>query len=507
MKFATTSPTTPIKLALDCDDITRLTQQLACHYPDWQVFYLYNHGKPIIGILPKIAFVLHKNNQHEPTPSDDFLLTCYQFDKKPDTPTTSQQTISLNDYKQRISHYYNQHATTTGNDTLFDGLLGFIGYDVAAYQLNPTIAIDNAMPCAFFGHYDCYIAYDDNDTTQHKACGNLWLYGTNADKLNFIQQCITQFAPNTPSSIPNNRPNSAVIFETTWTKNDYQNAFWRVNRYLKAGDAYQINLTQQLTAQSTLFLSDYLVDLFAQTQAPYFGYLLVNQCEILSVSPELFFEFHRTSNNSQQIKTKPIKGTRPRHHDPIIDNQLKNELKNSEKDLSENVMIVDLLRNDLGKYAKTGQVAVPVRFEIESFSHVHHMVSTIIATLKDDVSIIDVLFDSLPAGSITGSPKKRACEIIDELEAKPRAAYCGTMGLIGFDGIGAFNVLIRTLQSHALPSHPPNSHTPQPPQNSRQLTLWAGGGITVLSDSDAEYQECFDKINHIITLFANGKPS
>ena len=172
------------------------------------------------------------------------------------------------------------------------------------------------------------------------------------------------------------------------------------------------------------------------------------------------------------------------------DDDYKQQLIDSEKDRAENVMIVDLLRNDLGKYAKIGSVKVPQLFAIESFSNVHHMVSTITAELKTDTHPLSVLFGSLPAGSITGTPKKRAVEIIAELETAPRGAYCGTMGYMNFDGSGQWNVLIRTLQATSAAD------------NSKQVSLWAGGGITVASDCDAEYQECLDKVGNLLSVLA-----
>jgi para-aminobenzoate synthetase component 1 len=230
-------------------------------------------------------------------------------------------------------------------------------------------------------------------------------------------------------------------------------------------------------------LVDYLPKLYQATQAPFAGYVSVADYELLSCSPELFFTFVKHPQGEHSIITKPIKGTRPRGDTPVSDSALKQELADSDKDKAENVMIVDLLRNDLGKYAKTGTVQVPKLFAIESFSNVHHMVSTITATLKDDVHPLTILFDSLPAGSITGTPKKRAVEIIHELEAKPRGAYCGTLGYLNFDGTGQWNVLIRTLQASA-----------------GQVDLWAGGGITIASACEAEYQECFDKVGNLLKI-------
>ena len=212
-----------------------------------------------------------------------------------------------------------------------------------------------------------------------------------------------------------------------------------------------------------------------------------NQFELLSCSPELFFTFNKDGNTGKHhIRTKPIKGTMPRGLNTEQDNAYKQQLIDSEKDRAENVMIVDLLRNDLGKYAKIGSVKVPQLFAIESFSNVHHMVSTITAELKTDTHPLKVLFGSLPAGSITGTPKKRAVEIISELEGEARGAYCATLGYINFDGSGQWNVLIRTLQAqHKL-------------GKAGQVSLWAGGGITVASDCDAEYQECLDKVGNLL---------
>ena len=255
-------------------------------------------------------------------------------------------------------------------------------------------------------------------------------------------------------------------------------------------------------------LIDYLPALNRNTQAPFAGYLAVNdfdseisadtqeyQFELLSCSPELFFTFIKDNNSGKHhICTKPIKGTMPRGLNTAQDNAYKQQLIDSEKDRAENVMIVDLLRNDLGKYAKFGSVKVPQLFAIESFSNVHHMVSTITAELKTDSHPLKVLFGSLPAGSITGTPKKRAVEIISELEGAARGAYCGTLGYMNFDGSGQWNVLIRTLQADTLSN--------DKLEQERHVSLWAGGGITVASDCNAEYQECLDKVGNLLGVLA-----
>ncbi|MDO4896448.1 MAG: anthranilate synthase component I family protein [Moraxella sp.] len=435
---------------------SQLVALIATHHPDWQVCFLHNAHRPVIGICPAVSWtatftdtlLIDKRTRHAPP-------QCYQS--------------TYVDWQSELITYCQAHAkTTTHQGNYAHGLMGFIGYDLSAHELNSDITIKPDQPCAYFGHYDFYIRLCE--------CG-FELIGINADKQLFdeIKNSLTDLL-NKKSPKP-----TPAQFIPSWQKSDYTHAFNQTQEYIKAGDTYQINLTQQWQADLG-GLASYLPYLQDKINAPFAGFLKLGEFEILSVSPELFFEFYKTKNDIHII-TKPIKGTRPRHDDTDIDNGLKHELANSEKDISENLMIVDLLRNDLGKYAHIGTVKTPKRFAIESFKNVHHMVSTITAQLKD-VHSLEVLFGSLPAGSITGTPKKRACEIIFELEHSPRGAYCGTMGYMNFDGTGNWNVLIRTLQKW------------------QKTTLWAGGGITIKSDMDSEYQECSDKVGHIIDMIA-----
>lgn len=474
--------TTPTIFALDSLPLSQLswdslTAIIAKHYPDWQCFYLFNNNQPVIGICPRASFLLQTNpspTSHDNTPNQLFCLHTTHSDG-----TQSRDYVSFQEYKRRVIDYHQQcqqtyicdNPASSDGDThhYHHGLMGYIGYDVSAQALNPAIHVHGDMPCAYFAHYDCYISMRDD---------KLVLIGFDDNKLKDISAQLSRIQDTelTPFALP---------LTARWSKQDYAQAFDKVQAYLQAGDAYQINLTQAWCATSQQYLYHYL-PIIQQTQAPYLGYLLVRDCEIVSASPELFFQFD--ASKSRSITTRPIKGTRKRHDNPTIDNALKAELESSEKDIAENVMIVDLLRNDLGKYAKVGQVRVPERFAVHSYSNVHHMISTISAELKDDVSVLTVLFDSLPAGSITGSPKKRACEIINELECAPRGAYCGSMGFVNFDDTGAFNVLIRTLQSY-------------PNRTNRTVELWAGGGVTVLSNCADEYQESVDKITHLKSMF------
>lgn len=335
-------------------------------------------------------------------------------------------------------------------------LFGFIGYDISAHALSGTpLPINKVL--LYFAQYDQVLAYD-----------GAWRYnGADVDIHNFNINGLDIFS--------NNPKKQTLSLQAQSDYADYVQAFTQVQDYLHAGDAYQINLTQNWRGQG----DDLRAFLPQLPPAPWAGYLCDNALdfEILSASPELFLSF-----DNKHATAKPIKGTMPRHPDPVIDNKLRTTLQNSAKDRGENLMIVDLLRNDLGKHAQIGSVRVPVLFGIESYN-VHHMVSTITATLHNPA--LTVLFDSLPAGSITGAPKKRAVQIIHQIEGRERGAYCGTLGYLHGES-GAFNVLIRTLERQGF-----------------DINLSAGGGITVLSDCQSEYDECLHKIAHLQTLLGN----
>jgi para-aminobenzoate synthetase component 1 len=211
---------------------------------------------------------------------------------------------------------------------------------------------------------------------------------------------------------------------------------------------------------------------------------------VLSISPERF-----VSLQADQIQTKPIKGTMPRDKDPRIDKQMASLLATSEKDRAENLMIVDLLRNDIGKVATAGSVNVPKLFDIESFPAVHHLVSTVTATLKPTLDATELLKACFPGGSITGAPKIRAMAIIEELEPSRRSLYCGSIGYISQNGNMDSSITIRTLVAQ--------KHNRQlDSKQNNVLYCWAGGGIVADSKVDAEYQESFDKVSKILPVLS-----
>ncbi|MDF2868008.1 MAG: pabB [Gammaproteobacteria bacterium] len=267
-------------------------------------------------------------------------------------------------------------------------------------------------------------------------------------------------------------------FISNLTQADYQAAFSRIQDYILAGDCYQVNLAQRFTAAVSGSPWAAYYRLSQQIQAPFSAFLQYDDFSILSMSPERFLKVC-----DGKVETKPIKGTRPRHANPHVDEQLAKELSQSAKDQAENLMIVDLMRNDLSKVCKPGSVKVPQLFGLETFTTVHHLVSTITGELMDGKHAVDILQACFPGGSVTGAPKIRSMEIIEELEPHRRSVYCGSIGYIGFNGSMDTNIAIRTLI-----------------WTKAKLHCYAGGAIVADSKVDEEYQETLTKIERILRI-------
>ncbi|MGZ5050895.1 MAG: aminodeoxychorismate synthase component I [Methylobacter sp.] len=291
------------------------------------------------------------------------------------------------------------------------------------------------------------------------------------------QDLIRQF-----SQLPNDsdhRPFKVIgEIKSNMDKSAYVHAFDRIKHYLKEGDCYQVNLTQRFAAGCVGDPWTAYQALRKLNAAPFSCYLNLPEVQILSSSPERFLKL-----TDGVVETKPIKGTRPRKTDSAEDRQQIQNLEASNKDRAENLMIVDLLRNDIGKTCKSGSVKVPKLFDVESYATVHHLVSTITGVLDDGKHALDLLQSCFPGGSITGAPKIRAMEIIEELEPHRRGVYCGAIGYIGFNGNMDTNIAIRTLV------HSDNN-----------IRFWAGGGIVNDSVAEEEYQESFDKAAAMLNL-------
>ena len=352
------------------------------------------------------------------------------------------------------------------------GALGYFGYDLGRYIEKLPVLADNdiSLPDLAVGFYQWALVLD-------KQQQQLWYVdyrGDAATRWQTLRSRLAQTTPDTP------RFTLRSAWQANMDKAGYAQRFAQIQQYLLSGDCYQINLAQRFHAgyqgdewQAYLQLRD-------KNAAPFSAFIRLPQGAVLSISPERFLQLH-----DNQVETKPIKGTRPRGLCPMTDAVEADTLRHSAKDRAENVMIVDLLRNDLGKVCTAGTVEVPSLFAIESFPAVHHLVSTVTGTLAPQYSACDLLRGAFPGGSITGAPKVRAMEIIEQLEPQRRSVYCGAIGYINNNGDMDSNITIRTLVC-----------------SDQQIYCWAGGGIVADSDVDSEYQETLDKVNKILPVLA-----
>lgn len=366
------------------------------------------------------------------------------------------------------------------NKSLIEGLpfnggwLGYISYDFGRYlETIPDLTDDDIeLPQIQMGLYQWALI------TDHKIKQTRLINFGLSDKE--WQKIIAQF-DYLKSDLLSHMPENFQL-TSNWKSNTdqqtYDKAFNKIQHYIHSGDCYQVNYAQRFSANYTGSVLTAYQQLSAENKAPFSAYLNFEDHQILSLSPERFIESHQG-----RVKTQPIKGTRPRSSCPLEDEAQANALKNSEKDKAENLMIVDLLRNDLSRTAAKGSVKVSELFAHYKFASVHHLISTIKSKLAGGKDNFDLLATTLPGGSITGAPKIRAMEIIEELEPVKRNIYCGIIGYIDFNGNMDTNICIRTLIA----------------KNS-QLYCWAGGGLVADSDVATEYQETFDKLSKIIPV-------
>ncbi|MFC5707209.1 aminodeoxychorismate synthase component I [Aeromonas eucrenophila] len=352
------------------------------------------------------------------------------------------------------------------------GALGLFGYDLGRrFERLPVQAeADIQLPDMAVGIYDWALL--------REIATNRWQlvhWGDEAGLANRLRwlaaQTTSPSATQTPFSLTG-------PWQSNMSRAEYGDKFARIQTYLAAGDCYQINLTQRFSAPYQGDEWAAYLALSAANKAPFSAFIRLPDSAIVSLSPERFLLL-----DGRHIETKPIKGTRPRHGDPVIDQERAEELAGADKDRSENLMIVDLLRNDIGRVSRPGSVCVPHLFAVESFPAVHHLVSTIHGELDAHWQGVDLLRACFPGGSITGAPKIRAMEIIEELEPVRRSAYCGSIGYLSQHGRMDTSICIRTLIAEA-----------------GWLHCWAGGGIIADSEVDGEYQETYDKVARILPL-------
>ena len=355
------------------------------------------------------------------------------------------------------------------------GAVGYFSYDVARhFEKIPTIAVDDLnIPEIYIGFTDEVIVFDHDEKILKiiiclKRDDN---YGYGVERLNKLVSAITsRQSPVTSHQM------TARNLKSNMTKSKFTNMVKRAKEYIREGDIFQANLSQRFEAEFEGDPWEFYKRLNEINPSPFGGYINFDDMSIVSASPERLIKI-----NGKYIETRPIAGTRPRGKSSQNDIALSKELLLNEKERAEHIMLVDLERNDLGRVCKYGTVKVDELMTLESYSHVWHIVSKVVGELKDDVKFIDILRACFPGGTITGCPKVRCMEIIEELEPVRRGIYTGSMGYIGYDGRIDLNIIIRS----ALVKN-------------GKIYFYAGAGIVADSNPEKEYEETLFKAEAIM---------
>ncbi len=358
-------------------------------------------------------------------------------------------------------------AVPAGIDLPFlGGAIGYLGFELGREieRLPATTRDDVGAPDLAFGWYDAALLWDGAEQRG-------WLVGR-TEAVATMRRRLLDTAGREREPLDEG---SAGVLRSNVPRARYLEAVARARRYIEAGDIYQVNLAQRFSAPTNVDGFDVYRRLRRESPAPFAAYLdlrsELSSIEVLSSSPERFLRA-----NGDELETRPIKGTRPRGATPAEDARLAEELRASTKDRAEHVMIVDLERNDLGRIAVPGSVRVPQLAVLESYRQVHHLTSTVVAQRRPGVGLEDLLRATFPGGSISGAPKIRALEIIDELEPTVRGVYTGAIGYVSAHGPIDLNIAIRTITLADGVAH-----------------LHVGGAIVHDSDPEAEYAETLDK--------------
>jgi para-aminobenzoate synthetase component 1 len=364
------------------------------------------------------------------------------------------------------------------------GAVGFFGYGAARYLEHLPARHIAAQPGMVMGFYDVVLAFDRLER-------RLWVLSSGfpesgaARRERAAQRADEAVARLAARPAPEAKALKAVQWKADLSPELYRERVGRILDYIAAGDIFQANFTTAFRAARPDGVSplDIHLALRAKNPAPFGAFLACGETLALAgISPERFISLDADG----RLQTRPIKGTAPRGRDPEEDLRLREDLRASEKDRAENLMIVDLMRNDLGRVAAIGSVRVEALWRVETHPGLHHLVSVVSARLQPGLGAVDVLRAAFPGGSVTGAPKLRAMEIIDELEAAARGAYCGAVCWIGFDGAMDSSITIRTLAITA-----------------GDIIAQAGGGIVADSHPAAEHEEMLLKIRPLLTVFGD----
>lgn len=376
--------------------------------------------------------------------------------------------------KAYLKKHYQANRTSL---PLTAGAIGYVSYDygLALHGMKSRHTPAFPLPDMKWVFYDFFII-------EHRQSHTVWFAANGQTMpaealLAQMEEKIRARLQERPSSRTSENPQYALAVQADSTPESYRKALQKLRDYLFAGDVYVTNFTSTLTVQSCCPPYTFFSRLRRDNPSPFGAYLQYGSYQIISASMERLLCLR-----DDQIETRPIKGTRRRGKTPTEDKKLRQELAQSQKDQSELLMIVDLERNDLHKICRPGSVSVPTLFAIEPYATVFHLVANVTGTLRPGQTAIDALMALFPGGSITGAPKRRAMEIIDELEFSRRQLYTGTIGYLSLNGNCDLNIIIRTAVHH-----------------DDRYTIGVGGGITAESDVHFEYEEIWQKAKALLS--------
>jgi len=366
------------------------------------------------------------------------------------------------------------------------GAVGYLSYDLRHFieRLPGNARDDLKLPECYMGFYDTILAFDNLEgrsfiiSTGFPELDGVERKKRAAERLNEMKERLAGIpvSNNEVVKTPVSSPGEQVALKRGFSHKEYITAVEKARQYIIDGDIFEVNLSQRFEARLDITPYELYKKLRKINPAPFACYLGFDDVTLVSASPERFLRLQ-----GDCVETRPIKGTRPRGENPQRDEELADELLNSPKDRAENMMIVDLERNDLGRVCSYGSVKVVELAVLEVFPTVFHLTSTVVGRLKEGKDIIDLLRATFPGGSITGAPKVRAMEIIDELEPTRRSVYTGSIGYLSFNGNLDLNIAIRTFIIKG-----------------KRAYFQVGGAIVYDSDPEAEYQETLHKAKALI---------
>jgi para-aminobenzoate synthetase component 1 len=429
----------------------------------------------------------HKLGRYSFIGSDPFLVLSTRGSKSTINQGSEKSSLDGNPF-DILSHFLEVYRLDSCSSPVpfIGGAVGYFSYDLCHFiERLPSSAVDDLkLPECYFGFYDQILAFDNLQ-------GKGYIISTGFPELEEtkrikraekrLEEVKAQLvdtsysgteAPQTPPSFLI----KPVTLKAAFTYEEYVAIVEKARQYIISGDIFEVNLSQRFEAELSITPYQLYRRLRQINPAPFACYLGFNEVQVVSASPERFLRLR-----GDRVETRPIKGTRPRGKTPEEDEALANKLLSSSKDRAENIMIVDLERNDLGRVCRFGSVKVTELAKLEVFPTVFHLTSTVVGRLREDKKGIDLLKATFPGGSITGTPKVRAIEIIDELEPTRRSVYTGSIGYLSFSDDLDLNIAIRTFLIKG-----------------KKAYFQVGGAITYDSDPDTEYQETLDKAKALV---------